>query len=143
MGVVGSREREREREREEREKYLEEILSRSISNLFQEERGSDDKCLLQLDTDGSSGSAHYPASSPRLGPETPAQEQVWSVQIICTIWRHWYEVWEIRNQVIHGNDKNRLETKPEDNDSNFNLKSSTPYERTSARVIGTSSSSTT
>ena len=31
--------------------------------------------------------------------------QVWTVQIICTIWRHWYEVWEIRNQVIHGKDK--------------------------------------
>jgi hypothetical protein len=31
--------------------------------------------------------------------------QLWSVQIICTIWRHWFEVWDIRNKVIHGKDK--------------------------------------
>ena len=33
----------------------------------------------------------------------------WSVQIICTIWRHWLEVWETRNQVIHGKDESTRE----------------------------------
>jgi len=35
--------------------------------------------------------------------------QTWSIQIICTIWTQWYQVWKIRNDVIHGKDRSTRE----------------------------------
>lgn len=47
---------------------------------------------LQADYDFNNGKSDYHTSC------------LWTTNIVCNIWHDWYELWELRNGVIHGHD---------------------------------------
>lgn len=40
----------------------------------------------------------------RNGKRDQAASLLWTTNIICSIWKEWFDLWDLRNGVIHGHD---------------------------------------